>query len=117
MLNKSLSTELFDKRNINVVILCRIQETLELNQRLRDKINMRWDFGKVDAYTSDRIVLSNGNKVFFAQPQRAQIDTRGISISLLLFSSSIEYNVRSEIIRDLRPQMIYGLGKIGALQI
>jgi len=115
-MNRSLTAELYNKRNINVAILCKAHETYELNQLIRDK-SFQIDGLTVTSLRSSKIVFNNTNAVYFVRPQRAQIDLREISISLLLFSSSIEYNVRVEITRDLRPQIIYGLGMVGILQV
>ncbi len=117
-LNKSLTAELFNKRNIMVVILVTVSAEIDhINRMLKDKI-LRTSIGtRIVEITRDRIALNNGNKVFFVIANQAQIGTIGMTISLLLFSSSIEYNVRQEIKRDLIHQVVGGSVNIGTLQI
>jgi hypothetical protein len=49
--------------------------------------------------------------------QRSQIELKETPISLLLFPSSIEYNVRMEITREIRPQLISNGGIVGTIRI
>ena len=112
--NKSVPDLLKEESDLNVVILYQndIQRATMLNQ-LKENLSG----SGVDALRSWSLLLRNGSCVRFVPLQRSQIELRGISISLLLFPSSIEYNVRLEITRELRPQLIREGGIVGTIRL
>jgi hypothetical protein len=63
------------------------------------------------------MILRNRSCVRLVPLQRSQIELKGISISLLLFPHSIEYNVRRKIIRELYPQLFSDRGMVGTIHI
>ena len=111
--NRSITKLLIEESNLTVVII--YQDDME---RARIRIPLKSAIGSfIQGDSLWTILLSNGNVVMFIPQQRAQIDARGINISLLLFPDSIEYNVRQEITRELRPNMIGSGGITGTISI
>ena len=112
--NKSVPDLLKEEPDLNVVIM--YQDDIQragLMRQLRDSL------GDVIVDRSNywTMLLSNRSWVKFVRLQRSQIELRGISISLLLFPSSVEYNVRREITRELRPQLISNGAIVGTIRI
>ena len=112
--NKSVPELLKEESDLIVIIMYQndIQRATMMN-RLRESLN-----GSVQDRSSHwTLLLRNRSCVRFVPLQRSQIELRGISISLLLFPSSIEYNVRMEITRELRPQLISNGGIVGTIRL
>jgi len=112
--NKSVPDLLKEEPDLNVVIM--YQDDIQragLMRQLRDSL------GDVIVDRSNywTMLLRNRSWVKFVRLQRSQIELRGISISLLLFPSSVEYNVRREITRELRPQLISNGAIVGTIRI
>lgn len=112
--NKSVPDLLKEESDLVVIILYQndLQRATMMN-RLREHLG---DI-VVDRSTYWTLLLRNRSFVKFVRIQRSQIELRGIPISLLLFPSSIEYNVRMEITRELRPQLISNGGIIGTIRL
>ena len=112
--NKSVPDLLKEESDLVVIILYQndLQRATMMN-RLREHLG---DV-VVDRSTYWTLLLRNRSFVKFVRMQRSQIELRGIPISLLLFPSSIEYNVRMEITRELRPQLISNGGIIGTIRL
>lgn len=112
--NRSVTNLLLSETGINVVILYQddIQRAI-ISQKLKEKLK---EEGNVPSALWS-IKLLNQNVIRFVPIQRAQIELRGYTISLLLFPSSIEYNVRQRITRELYPQFIRSGGITGIIQI
>ena len=112
--NKSVPDLLKDEADLNVVILYRNDiERATMMNRLRQHL----DDIVVDRSNWWTLLLRNRSCVKFVLLQRSQIELRGISISLLLFPSSVEYNVKREITRELRPQLIGNGAIVGTIRI
>lgn len=66
------------------------------------------------------IILRNRSCIRLVHIGWSQMELKGVSISLLLFPNSVEYNVRQKITRELYPQLIRNdgenLGSIGSIQ-
>ena len=111
--NRSISYLLYYESDINIVIIYQNDmQRANISRTLVDKV-----VDMIQERSLWGIKLRNGNMVKFVPSQRAQIETRGINISLLLFPDSIEYNVRREITRELRPDMIRNGGITGTIRI
>ena len=112
--NKSVPDLLKEESDLVVIILYQndLQRATMMN-RLREHLG---DV-VVDRSTYWTLLLRNRSFVKFVRMQRSQIELRGIPISLLLFPSSIEYNVRMEITRELRPQIIRNFGIVGTIRL
>jgi hypothetical protein len=111
--NRSIVKLLIEEHNITIVIL--YQDDIE---RARIKMRLKTAIGAhMEGDTLWAIKLYNYNIVKFVPIQRAQIDTRGTNISLLLFPDSIEYNVRREITRELLVNMISSGGITGTIRV
>ena len=111
--NKSVIDLLTREENINVVVL--YQNDIERANFAHGFKNRLGDL--IDRSNYWTMLLSNRSWVKFVRLQRSQIELRGISISLLLFPSSVEYNVRREITRELRPQLISNGAIVGTIRI
>ena len=112
--NRSVPELLKEESDLIVIIIYQndIQRAIMMN-RLRENLG-----GSVQDRSSYwTLLLRNRSCVRFVPLQRSQIELRGISISLLLFPSSIEYNVRMEITRELRPQLISNGGIVGTIRL
>ena len=78
--------------------------------------------GKLGGAVQDRsslwsMILRNRSCVRLVLLQRCQIELKSISISLLLFPDSIEYNVKQQITRELYPQLFSNGGIVGSIRI
>jgi hypothetical protein len=111
--NRSVTDLLLNESVVDIVIL--YQDDIQ-------RANIIWQLKEnlghsITSVTLWSIKLLNQNTVRFVTIQQAQIETRGINISLLLFPDSIEYNVRREITRELTPNMISSGGITGTIRV
>lgn len=112
--NRSITYLLSHEENIYAVIMYKDDmERANISRNLFNKIGITnikdrslWD-----------IQLYNGSIVRFVPMQRSQIEARGMTISLLLFPSSIEYEWKQKITRELRSNMIRSGGLVGTLRL
>jgi hypothetical protein len=111
--NRSLYNLLIYERNITVVV---IYDHHVQRANFIHSLQTKFTSALSDS-TTFSVKLHNGNLVRLIPLERAQIDTRGCTISLLLFPSSIEYNVRREITRELLVNMIRDGGITGTINI
>ena len=108
--NKSVTDLLKEESDLTVIILYQndIQRSYIMHS-LRNKLG-----GAVQDRSSYwTILLRNRSCVRLVSLQRSQIELKGISISLLLFPSSVEYNVKRELTREIYPELIRGGGIVG----
>ncbi len=111
--NKNVTELLLTESFITAVVLYQNDmQRANVSRTLRDRLN-----GYVSDHSLWSIKLTNGNVVKLVPLQRSQIELKGISISLLLFPSSIEYTVRQRLTRELYPQFIRDGGIIGTINI
>jgi len=112
--NKCVTDLLKEESDLTVVIL--YQDDM---QRAAIMNMLR---GKLGGAVQDRsslwsMLLRNRSCVRLVLLQRCQIELKSISISLLLFPDSIEYNVKQQITRELYPQLFSNGGIVGSIRI
>ena len=109
--NKSVTDLIREESQLFVVILYQDDmQRANIMSRLRQKLG-----GSVQDSSLWGMRLRNSSEIRVVPLQRSQIELKGISISLLLFPDSVEYNIKQQITRELYPQLIRDGGIIGSV--
>ena len=99
--NRCVTDLIREESDLTVIILYQNDiQRASIMRNLRHKLG-----GAVEEASLWGMRLRNRSTIKLVPLQSSQIELKGYSISLLLFLSDVEYNVRRQITSELRPQM------------